>query len=96
MLLLPARTTAAALASTAASRTTPTTAAALARHHRTSLVDNQRAAHQIAAVAGFHGAVGGSVVVDFNEPEPASLTSKTITHYVHAIDGDARLREEIR
>jgi hypothetical protein len=96
MPVLPARTSAAALASTAASRTASTTASALAWNHGTGFVDHQRAAHQIAPIAGFYGTVSRRVIVDLNEPETASLTGETITHHVHAVDGDTGLREEIR
>jgi hypothetical protein len=91
---LPAGTSTAALASTAASRA-PTTAA-FARNHRTGFIDHQGAAHQVATIAGFYGPVGGGIVVDLNEPESASHAGETIAHHVHAIDGDTRLRKEIR
>jgi hypothetical protein len=86
---------AAALASAATAGTTAT-AATFAWHHRTGFVHHQRAAQQVAAVASFDCAVSGGVVVDFDEPESASLTGKTIAHYIHAIHGNTRLREEIR
>jgi hypothetical protein len=92
--VLAARPTATALASTAP-RTASSTAA-FARNHGTGFVHYQRATHQIAPIAGFYGAVSRRIVVDLNESKTASLTGKTITHHVHAIDGYARLREEIR
>jgi hypothetical protein len=85
----------AALASTATARAASTTAA-FAGNHGTGFVYDQRAAHQVATVAGFDGAIGCGVVVNFNEAKPASLAGKTIPHHVHAIHGDTRLREEIR
>jgi hypothetical protein len=92
--VLAARPTATALASTAP-RTASSTAA-FARNHGTGFIDYQCAAHQIAAIAGFDGTVGCGVIVNLNEPESPSLAGETITHHVHAIDGDTRLREEIR
>jgi hypothetical protein len=86
---------AAALAS-ATSTTGTATAAAFAGNHGTGFVHHQRAAHQVASITSFDGPVSGGVVVDFNEPESASLASETIAHYVHAIHGDTGLREEIR
>jgi hypothetical protein len=86
----------AALASTATATTRASTAAAFAGNHGTGFVYDQRAAHQVATVAGFDGAIGCSVVVNFHEAKPASLAGKTIAHYVDAIHGDTRLREEIR
>ncbi len=71
-------------------------AAPFARNHGTRLVDHQRSAHQIPAVASFDGAIGGAVIVDFDEPESASLASKAIAHHVDAVYGDTGLREEIR
>jgi hypothetical protein len=94
--VLPARPAAAAFAPAATTRTTSATTAAFARNHGAGFVHYQGAAHQVATVAGFHRTVGGGVVVDFNESKPASLTGETITHHVYAIDGYARLREEIR
>jgi hypothetical protein len=92
---LPARPATAALTSATTTGATPA-AATFARNHGTGFVHNQRAAHQVATITGFHSTVGSGVIVDFNEPEPASFTGKTITHHVHAIDGDTRLRKEIR
>jgi FKBP-type peptidyl-prolyl cis-trans isomerase 2 len=92
---LPAWTSAASLTSTA-TRASAATAAAFARDHGTGFIDDQRAAHQVAAVAGFNGTIGSRVVVDFNEPESASLAGKTIAHNIDAVDGNTRLREEIR
>src|ERR1700677_1954026 len=92
---LPSGPATTALAS-ATRATASATTAAFARNHGTSFVHHQGAAHQVAAVAGFHRTIGGGVVVDLNEAEPASFTGKTITHYVHAIHGNTRLREEIR
>jgi hypothetical protein len=74
----------------------PSTAAVLARNHRASLVHHHGPAHKIAAVAGFNGMVGGSVIVDFDESEATSLSGKPITHHIHAVHGDTRLRKEIR
>jgi hypothetical protein len=75
----------------------PSTAAAvLARHHRASFVHYNGPAHKIAAVAGFNGMVGGRVIVDFDESKATRLSSKPITHYIHAVHGDTRLRKEIR
>jgi hypothetical protein len=76
----------------------PTTAAAaaLARNHRPCFVDNQRATHEVAAIAGFDGAIGRAVIVNFDEAEPASLASESVPHYVNAVYADPRLREEIR
>jgi hypothetical protein len=87
----------AALASTATATTRATsTTAAFAGNHGTGFVYDQRAAHEVATVAGLDGAIGRRVVVNFHEAKPASLAGKTITHYIHAIHGDTRLREEIR
>src|SRR5271170_2677609 len=91
---LAARTSTAAFASAASTRATSATA--FAWNHGTGFVHYECAAHQVATIAGFHRAVSRGIVVDFNEPEPARLTGKTITHYVHAIHGNTRLREEIR
>jgi hypothetical protein len=85
-----------ALASTATAATRPSTTTAFAGNHGTGFVYYQRAAHQVATVAGLDGAIGCSVVVNFHEAKPASLACKTIAHYVYAIHGDTRLREEIR
>jgi hypothetical protein len=92
---LPAGPATAALASAATTRTTSTTAA-FAGNHGTGFVDNECTAHQVAAIARFHGTVSSGIVVYLNEAEPASLAGKTITHHVHAIHGDTRLGEEIR
>jgi hypothetical protein len=95
--VLAARTSATtALASAAASRTSTAATAAFAGNHGTGFVDHECAAHQVAAIASLNRAVSGGVVIDLNEPESASLAGETIAHYVHAIDGHARLREEIR
>jgi hypothetical protein len=92
--VLAARPTTAALAS-AAPRTTASPAA-FARNHGTGFIDYQCAAHQIATIAGFDGTISRGVIVNLNEPESPSLAGETITHHVHAIDGDTLLREEIR
>jgi hypothetical protein len=92
--LLPARTATAALAS--AATTTRASTAAFAGNHGTGFIHHQCAAHQVASVASLHCTIGSGVVVNFNEAKSASLTGKTITHYVHAIHGNARLGEEIR
>jgi hypothetical protein len=95
---LSAAASAAAFAPPAAITAVPTTAtaAAFARNHRPCFVDNQRAAHEVAAIAGFDGAIGRAVIVDFDESEPAGLTCKSVPHYVNAVYADSRLREEIR
>jgi hypothetical protein len=92
--VLAARPATAAFASAASTRTPATPA--FAWNHGAGFIHHQCAPHQVAAVASFHRTVGSGVVIDFHEPEPTSLTGKTITHYVHAIDGDTRLRKEIR
>src|SRR5512135_3519724 len=86
---LAARPSASAIASAAATGSTPT-AAAFAGNHGTSFVHYQRATHQVAAIAGFDGAVGGGVVVDFDEAESASLAGESITHHVYAINRNTR------
>jgi hypothetical protein len=80
----------------AATATRTATAATFARNHGTGFVHHQCATQQVAAIASFDGTVRSSVIVDFNEPEAARLTGKTIAHYIHAIHGNTRLREEIR
>jgi hypothetical protein len=74
---------------------TPATAS-FTRNHRTSFVHNQGAAHEVTSVAGFDGSISGSVVVDFNEAEPSGFARESIAHYIHAVYGNTRLREEIR
>jgi hypothetical protein len=93
--MLPARPATTAFAPAAASGTASATAA-FAWNHGARFVYDQCAAHQVAAIASFHGAVGSRIVVDLNEPESASLAGKTIAHDIHAIHGNTRLREEIR
>jgi hypothetical protein len=86
----------AALASTPTATTRAPSTAAFAGNHGTGFVYDQRAAHEVATVAGLDGAIGRRVVVNFHEAKPASLAGKTITHYIHAIHGHTRLGEEIR
>jgi hypothetical protein len=93
---LVARPSTAALASTTTATTRASSTATFAGNHGTGFVYDQRAAHEVAAVASFDGAIGCGVVVNFHEAKPACLAGKTITHYIHAIHGDTRLREEIR
>jgi len=84
-------------AAPAATLTPPTTAATpFARHHGASFVDHQRAAHQVAAIAGFDGVVSSRVIMDFDESEPAGLSGEAVAHYIDAVHGDSSLRKEIR
>jgi hypothetical protein len=73
-----------------------TAPAALARNHRARFVDHQGPAHEVAAIAGLDSAIGGAVIIDFDEPEPAGFSGESIPHYVDAVYADSRLREEIR
>jgi hypothetical protein len=93
--LLAPGTSAAAFTSATTATGTATTAT-LAWNHRTGFIHYQRATQEIAAVASFDRTIRSSVVVDFDEPESASLTGKTIAHYIHAVNGNTSLREEIR
>jgi hypothetical protein len=90
-----AATTAISATAAWASASTPA-ATAFARDHGAGFVDHQGTSHQVAAVACFDGTIRCRVVVNFNEPESASLACETVTHHVHAVDGNTRLREEIR
>jgi hypothetical protein len=67
----------------------------LARSHRTRFIHDQRAPHQILAVARFGGALCGSIIVDFDKPKPASLAGKTVAHDGHGIDCYAVIGKEI-
>jgi len=107
MSLPAASATAATFATATTTFTTSTTSAAfttepsapaasLARNHGTSFVHYQRPAMQISPVAGFNGTAGRGVIVDFYESESASLPSEAIPHHRQTVQGNPRLRKEIR
>jgi hypothetical protein len=91
-----ATTTVSATTATARAAASTPAASAFAGNHGAGFVDNQCTSHEIAAVASFDGTISRGVVVNFNESESASLACETVTHHVHAVHGNTRLREEIR
>ncbi len=72
-----------------------TTTAAFARSHRTSLIYDQGPAHQILAVASLHGARRRAIVIDFDKPEPPSLSCEAVSHDRHRIDCNPLICKEI-
>jgi hypothetical protein len=61
---------------------------------RSCLIDNQRAAHQCAAIASLHGLCRYRVIVDLYESESSRFTTKTITKDINAIDMNTGLLEK--
>jgi hypothetical protein len=51
---------------------------------------------QVPPVAGFNGTAGRGVIVDFYESESASFSGEAIPHHSQTVQGNPRLRKEIR
>jgi hypothetical protein len=60
---------------------------------RTSLVDDNIAAHEIMSVQSLNGAIGLFVVINFHESKPAWLAGKTVTDQRDVGSGNSRLGE---
>jgi hypothetical protein len=71
---------------------TPTTAASTFPR-RPGFIHDNFAAHEIMAVQPLDGALGFFVAIDFDEPEPAWLSRKTVAHQRDIRRGDSRLRK---
>lgn len=86
----PAATAAVATSPAATAATRPAaTAATFTRGTR--FIDNDIAAHEIVTIQSLDGAVGFFVAIDLDEPEPARLARKTVTHQGDICRGDSRL-----
>src|ERR1700675_633759 len=75
--------------------TAATTTAAFTCSHGARLINHQRAAHQILAMAGVHGPPCGCIVVYFTKHKPPSLSGETIAHDGHRIDRHAIIGKEV-